>query len=70
MIRTRGIPLQVPRGDQLHRGDGVLERRPDHPRDVMVADQRRTRPVADGMQVQDRAAPVEFGEYRFEFADR
>ena len=54
-------------GDELHRGDGVLERRSHHPGDVVFADQRRARPVADRMQIQDRAAPVEFGEDRLEF---
>ena|ERR1700754_2564048 len=35
-----GIPLQVPGGDQLHGGDGVLKGYAHHPRDVMLADQR------------------------------
>src|SRR6185503_10113766 len=37
----RGILLQMSGGDELHRGDGVLERRSHHPGDVMLADQRR-----------------------------
>jgi len=41
--------------------------RAHHPRDAVFADQRRACPVADGMQIQDRAAPVEFGEDRVEF---
>jgi len=68
----RGIPLQVSRGDQLHRGDGVLEGRAGHPGDVMLADQWRARAVARRVQIQDGAPPIEFGEHGLEirFGDR
>src|SRR3954452_8431822 len=62
-----GITLQMAGSDQLHGGDGVLERCAHHPRDAVFADQRRACPVADWMQIQDRAGPVEFGEDRLEF---
>src|SRR6478672_5626928 len=48
-----GITLQMAGRDQLHGGDGVLERCAHHPRDAVFADQRRASPVADWMQIQD-----------------
>jgi hypothetical protein len=61
------ITLPMAGRDQLHGGDGVLERCTHHPRDVVLADQRRARPVAYRMQIQDRASAIEFGEDRVEF---
>src|SRR4029079_2956330 len=62
-----GITLQMAGSDQLHGGDGVLERCAHHPRDAVFADQRRACPVVSWMHIHDRAAPGEFGEDRLEF---
>src|SRR5262249_16685103 len=59
------VSAGYPREDQAQGGNGVLERRPDQPGQV-IAGQQRVALVADWMQEYAGSAPIEFLEHRLE----